>query len=255
MTTRPDAVRQVRPGAPGPHPRQARLRAQNERWADVAGSRLLIVDASCEREALEPALAARGVHAAYVGSTLAGLIAFGRLEPAAVVVAADAPGVPTTEFITALRADTDCPLIAVLNQGSARDEGPVLMAGADAVIYRPYSAVQLWEILSGLHAQFDESPRVSYGPLELDVAAFTVRANGQRIPDLPLREFEVLRVLMTHAPHVVHDTDMRAAIWGGVASGPRDNTIAVHMGRLRVRLEGAVQIRRVRALGYALTLD
>lgn len=255
MTIRPAAMPQGGLGAQGQHPRQARLRAQNEQWADAAGSRLLIVDGSCERRALEPAFAALGVHAEYAGSTLSALIAFGRLAPAAVVVAVDAAGVPATEFIAALRADADCPIIAVLRPESTSEEGPLLMAGADAVVYRPYSAAQLWAILSGLHAPFDESPRVSFGPLDLDVAAFTVRVDGRRIPDLPLREFEVLRVLMTHAPHVVHDTDMRAAIWGGVASGPRDNTIAVHMGRLRGRLEGVAQIRRIRALGYALTLD
>ena len=37
---------------------------------------------------------------------------------------------------------------------------------------------------------------VSFGPIELDARTFTVRVRGERIQDLPLKEFELLRALM-----------------------------------------------------------
>ena len=68
--------------------------------------------------------------------------------------------------------------------------------------------------------------------------AYAVRVNGERIADLPLKEFEVLRTLMYHAPEVLSDGELRAAVWGAQAEGPPANTIAVHVGRLRNRLQG-----------------
>jgi two-component system, OmpR family, response regulator len=55
-------------------------------------ARLLVVDARGDRERLRDDLAARGVHVTWAGSTLDGLVEFGRTEPTAVIIAPDAPG-------------------------------------------------------------------------------------------------------------------------------------------------------------------
>jgi DNA-binding winged helix-turn-helix (wHTH) protein len=59
---------------------------------------------------------------------------------------------------------------------------------------------------------------------------------------------------MYHAPEVLADGELRAAVWGTQTEGPPANTIAVHVGRLRNRLQGVVRIRRIRGRGYSLTL-
>ena len=48
--------------------------------------------------------------------------------------------------------------------------------------------------------------------------------------------------------------ELRAAVWGSRAEGPPANTIAVHVGRLRNRLQGVARIRRIRGRGSSLTL-
>jgi two-component system, OmpR family, response regulator len=53
---------------------------------------------------------------------------------------------------------------------------------------------------------------------------------------------------------VLADGELRAAVWGTQTEGPPANTIAVHVGRLRNRLQGVVRIRRIRGRGYSLTL-
>ena len=46
--------------------------------------------------------------------------------------------------------------------------------------------------------------RITYRPIELDALAYTVRIDGERIADLPLKEFELLRTLEPYcAPRVI----------------------------------------------------
>jgi len=96
---------------------------------------------------------------------------------------------------------------------------------------------------------------VVVGPIELDATAYSVRVDGERIADLPLKEFELLRTLMLRAPGVVTDEELRAALWGGTAGWRSGNTIAMHVTRLRARLGDVATIRRIRGRGYSLTLD
>ena len=59
---------------------------------------------------------------------------------------------------------------------------------------------------------------------------------------------------MQRAPEIVSDEDLAVALWGTHRRGGRDNTMSVHVRRLRTRLEGIADIRRVRGRGYALAL-
>ena len=78
---------------------------------------------------------------------------------------------------------------------------------------------------------------------------------GERIQDLPLKEFELLRALMFHAPEIMSNDELRVSLWGTEGTQILDNTLAVHVARLRNRLQGIARIRRIRGRGYALTLD
>ena len=100
-----------------------------------------------------------------------------------------------------------------------------------------------------------EHARVEVGPIELDASAFTVRVNGQRIADLPLKEFELLRELMLHSPGLVTDDELGEALWGASGRRPGGNTIAMHVTRLRARLGPVAVVRRIRGRGYSLTVD
>ncbi len=72
---------------------------------------------------------------------------------------------------------------------------------------------------------------------------------------LPLREFELLQYLMSHAEKVVTRAELHEALWGAGAT-PETNTLAVHIRRLRDRLgddpKDPQLIQTVRGLGYRL---
>lgn len=224
------------------------------RWNEAPGATLLVVDPQVEEEPLRTEMSARGVHVTWCGSTVDGLIEFGRTHPNAVVIAPEADGIAATEFVETIRRHGAPFVIAALATPDAAEAGPLLLAGAGAAVTRPYTAETLEGVLQQSNHALDDHARVSFGPIELDARAYTVSVDGQRLSDLPLKEFEMLRVLMYRAPDVLSDDELRASLWGSENGGPTDNTLAVHAGRLRTRLQGVASIRRVRGLGYALSL-
>ncbi len=142
-----------------------------------------------------------------------------------------------------------------MDPGPQAGLGALMLAGVRAAVERPYAASTIWDLLQGSAHALDDYACVTFGPIELDARAYTVRLHGQRIPDLPLKEFEMLRALLYRAPEVLTNEELRASVWHSEGALPRNNTLAVFAGRLRTRLQGVATIRRVRGRGYSLTLE
>ena len=241
-------------GVPTVSSREATVRTYLHRWAETAGAHLLVVDPAPDEGGLSEGMAGRGVHVTWVSSTVDGLVEFGRLDPHTVVVSPEAPGVSAAEFVTAIRRHGSPYVVAALEHENAAQVGGLMLAGASAVVARPYSADHLWELLSHSPRSLEEHARLVVGPIDLDAAAYRVLINGQRIADLPLKEFELLRALMLRSPGVVTDLELRDALWGSEGVRPSGNTIAMHVTRLRHRLGPAADVRRIRGRGYSLTV-
>lgn len=251
MGTRPDRAGPVTVGEGRVDARRKVVRESLHRWVEAAGLQVLVVDPVLDDGRLAAGMAGLGVHVTWVGDTRAGLIEFGRIAPHAVVVAPDAPGMDPGEFVRLIRSHGSPYVIAGAGEGME----PLLVAGAAAVVARPYPAEEVWELLSHGPRSVAEHTLLTVGPLELDATAFTVRVRGTRIADLPLKEFELLRALMLHAPGVVTDDELRDALWGAQGRRPGGNTIAMHATRLRNRLGEVAVVRRVRGRGYSLTAE
>ncbi len=236
-----------------PASRLASARVATNRWVAATGAHVLVVDPRAGSE-LARDLAADGIHATIVDSTVDALVEYGRNRSGVVVVAPDAVGVPTTAFVEKVCEYGSPYVIAAVDPADRSGAGPILCAGARAVVLRPYGAPALRELWHDSPFEVDGLARVAFGSIHLDARAYTVVVDGVRLPDLPLKEFELLRALLGRAPEVLEDDELRAALWGSDGSRPSDNTIAVRVGRLRHRLDDAAVIRRVRGRGYALDL-
>lgn len=236
-------------------PRRTSARAHLQRWVETAGAQLLVVDPRGDVAGLGEAMAARGVHVTWARTMLEGLVAFGRTRPHAVLVAPSALGASVADFVETVRRMGGPGPVAVVDDGTDAERlGAALLAGASVVPGSPYDPDRVLELVDSGPRPVDDHARVAVGPIVLDSAAFTVRVDGERIADLPLKEFELLRALMVHAPDVVTDEQLREALWGGTGRRPGGNTISMHVTRLRARLDGVADIRRVRGRGYSLTL-
>jgi DNA-binding response OmpR family regulator len=242
-------------GAAETSSRELTARTYLHRWAATAGAQLLVVDPGADDAGLADGMAGRGVHVTWVASTVDGLVEFGRLDPHTVVVSPEAPGVPAAEFVSTIRRHgSPYVVVALEHENAPPGIGGLMLAGASAVVTRPYSTGRLWELLSHSPRSLEENARLVVGAIELNAAAYRVVIDGERIPDLPLKEFELLRALMLRAPGVVTDHELRDALWGSGDTRPSGNTIAMHVTRLRHRLGEAADVRRIRGRGYSLSV-
>jgi two-component system, OmpR family, response regulator len=233
--------------------RAARERAVQRRWVASTGLVLLVADPdSSDRDRLVNELHMNGVETVWCCDGASALMAFGRVEPHAVLVAPTLDRVDAATVVGAIRSEATLPILVPIGPEDTLAAGPVLVAGATAVA-RPCRPLELLRHLEGSIPDIAERARLRYGPLELDPRAYSVHLHGREIEDLPLKEFELLRILMTYAERVVTTEQISCAIWGDASRPPSPNTIAVHVTRLRARLGDPTAIRRIRGRGYRLS--
>ena len=101
-----------------------------------------------------------------------------------------------------------------------------------------------------------ETTVLTMGPLAADTACHRITKNGAEVP-LKNKEYELLLFLMRHPGQVFSREDLYEMIWGLESLG--DNiTVAVHMNRLREKLEDDPAhpklLQTVWGVGYRLTV-
>ncbi|MYV97938.1 response regulator transcription factor [Streptomyces sp. SID3343] len=168
------------------------------------------------------------------------------------------PGLPGTEVFRGLRAKSNVPVIMVTAKDSEVDKVVGLEIGADDYVTKPYSTRELIaRIRAVLRRQgggetTDEPRAIEAGPVRLDVEAHRVTVEGRRI-DLPLKEFDLLEVLLRNAGRVLTRMQLIDRVWGVGYVGDT-KTLDVHVKRLRAKIEpdpGAPRyLVTVRGLGY-----
>lgn len=238
---------------PPPSARWSPERAAGEPWRSV-GAQILVVDPLRDNE-LSPRLRDQGVSLTWCESAVDALIEFGRIDPDAVIVAPTPDGLGAVELVTALRQHEARLLLVALDAEAADAAGQLFLAGAAAAVNRPYDATEIMARLVAHTDDLDARARITFGAIELDPRAYEVRLAGCPVGGLPLKEFELLRVLMVHGNHVVPTDVIREALWGNIEDAPSSNAVAVHAARLRNRLEGIARVTRVRGRGYRLSLE
>ena len=231
-----------------------RSRAVERVWSRLVGPVLLVADPeSLEGSDLDVDLRSAGLNLVWCRDGAEALVEFGRERPDAILLAARLVGVDTPTVVRAIHGSGTQPIFVGVGSGDLDVIGPSLVAGATVAVARPYNAAEIVaRLLAELH-DVEQRFKLVYGPIELDPGAYRVSVAGVVWENLPLKEFELLRLLMMHADHVVTVSQIRCALWGNDSAGPSSNAIAVHIGRLRSRLAGSAELRTVRGLGYRLT--
>lgn len=171
------------------------------------------------------------------------------------------PGVDGFTICRQVRAEKDIPILMVTARGEDIDKIRGLGFGADDYIEKPFSPSVLAARVKAHLAQYDRlkppaaAPQtITVGPLTADPAARRVTKNGVEIP-LKNKEYELLVFLMRHPEQVFSREDLYELIWGLESMG--DNiTVAVHINRLREKLEDTPAapkiLQTVWGVGYRL---
>lgn len=121
-----------------------------------------------------------------------------------------------------------------------------LDAGGDDYVTKPF---RMQELLSRVRALLrrNASDQITSGALEIDQARMQVKRGGQSV-QLTLTEYKLLTALMRRNGVATRGM-LLEALWDEAGKFVDDNTLSVHMSRLRDKI-GAEHIRTVRGVGY-----
>ena len=150
------------------------------------------------------------------------------------------------------------PVIMLTAKDSEVDIVVGLELGADDYITKPYSSRELLARMRAVlrrtsRADADAEPgTLAGGRVVLDVDRHTVAVDGEEIA-VPLKEFELLELLMRNAGRVLTRGQLIDRVWGADYFGDT-KTLDVHIKRIRSRIERTpgqpVMLVTVRGLGY-----
>jgi two-component system response regulator RegX3 len=169
------------------------------------------------------------------------------------------PGLSGTEVCRALRARSGVPIIMLTAKDAEIDKVVGLELGADDYVTKPYSARELVaRIRAVLRRRGEAEPQddgvLLAGPVRMDVERHVVAVDGEEVA-LPLKEFDLLELLMRNAGRVLTRMQLIDRVWGSDYVGDT-KTLDVHVKRLRAKIEpdpaNPSYLLTVRGLGYKL---
>ena len=167
------------------------------------------------------------------------------------------PGIPGTEVCRQLRARSNVPVIMLTAKDAEIDKVVGLELGADDYVTKPYSSRELVaRVRAVLRRGAEPEPlvpaTVEAGPVRMDVERHVVSVNNRTVA-MPLKEFELLEILLRNAGRVLTRMQLIDRVWGSDYVGDT-KTLDVHVKRLRSKIEPDPAVPRhlvtVRGLGY-----
>ena len=185
---------------------------------------------------------------------------FDRVNPDIVLLDVMLPKVSGTDVCREIRKKSQVPIIMVSAKGTELDTVVGLEVGADDYIVKPY---RIRELVARVRAALRRSgaltatgvvgdSSVSVGDITIDPERHVVTVRGANTK-LPLKEFELLYVLMANAGRVMTRDTLIDRVWGSDYYGDT-KTLDVHIKRLRSKVEvnpgNPRAILTIRGLGY-----
>ena len=168
------------------------------------------------------------------------------------------PGMPGTEVCRQIRTTSSVPIVMLTAKDSEVDIVVGLELGADDYVTKPYSSRELLArmraVLRRSMASEDDLDEhvLEAGRVTLDIDRHTVSVDDEQIA-MPLKEFELLELLMRNTGRVLTRGQLIDRVWGSDYFGDT-KTLDVHIKRIRSRIEVTPSkpqmLVTVRGLGY-----
>jgi two-component system response regulator RegX3 len=221
-------------------------------------TRLLVIeDEPSISEPLAYMLEKEGFEVAVAETGPAGVEEFDRSGADLVLLDMMLPGLSGTDVCKALRQKTNVPIIMLTARDSEVDKVVGLELGADDYVTKPFSHRELLARIRAVLRRQSEpeepaSTALEVGPVRMDVERHRVTVSGQSV-QLPLKEFELLELLLRNAGRVLTRQQLIDRVWGADYVGDT-KTLDVHVKRLRAKVEpepkSPKHLLTVRGLGY-----
>jgi two-component system response regulator RegX3 len=221
---------------------------------------LVVDDEESYRDALTVALEREGFRVEVAADGQEALDQVEATSPALILLDVMLPRISGVDVCREIRARSRVPIIMVTARGAEIDAVVGLEVGADDYVSKPF---RLRELIARVRAALrrsgdEESADVStqevleIGDVRLDAARHEVFVRGDAVP-LPLKEFELLELLLANAGRVLTRDVLIDRIWGPNYFGDT-KTLDVHVKRLRAKVEedpsNPTRVVTIRGVGY-----
>ncbi|EYT55306.1 UNVERIFIED_CONTAM: response regulator transcription factor [Kocuria sp. CPCC 205274] len=221
-------------------------------------TRILIVeDEESLSDPLSYLLGKEGFEVAVVDNGVDAVAEFDRSGADLMLLDLMLPGLSGTEVCRQVRQRSSVPIIMLTAKDAEIDKVVGLELGADDYVTKPYSSRELVARIRAVLRRQGEpeelvSATVQAGPVRMDIERHVVSVHGERVA-MPLKEFELLEMLLRNAGRVLTRGQLIDRVWGSDYVGDT-KTLDVHVKRLRAKIEPDPSAPRhlvtVRGLGY-----
>lgn len=218
---------------------------------------LLVEDEESFSDPLSYLLGKEGFDVTVAADGLEAIAEFDRVGADLVLLDLMLPGASGTEVCRQLRAKSNVPIIMLTAKDSEIDKVVGLELGADDYVTKPYSSRELLARVRAVlrrNAEPDDlvDSVIEAGGVRIDVDRHVASVRGEEL-SLPLKEFELLEMLVRNAGRVMTRGQLIDRIWGQDYVGDT-KTLDVHIKRLRAKVEvepsNPQLLVTVRGLGY-----
>lgn len=211
--------------------------------APEAGPTLLLVeDDDATRAAVRRDLVARGYRVDDVADAASALARWTARRPDVVLLDLGLPDADGLTIIRRIRREATTPILVLSARDGETTKVEALELGADDYVTKPFGIAELHARLRAALRRAagptaDPAGRLVAGPLVLDATSHEATVDGRHL-DLTPREFEILRILLSHAGRLVTRGRLLRAVWGEAYSG-EDHYVHVFVSQLRRKLAAA----------------
>ncbi len=218
---------------------------------------LMVEDEESFSDPLAYLLGKEGFEVTVVDDGLDAITEFDRSGADLVLLDLQLPGLSGTEVCRQLRQRSSVPVIMLTAKDTELDKVLGLELGADDYVTKPYSSRELIaRIRAVLRRRGDGEDlvpgTVQAGRVRMDVERHVVSVDGEQVA-LPLKEFELLELLLRNSGIVLTRGQLIDRVWGADYAGDT-KTLDVHVKRLRGKIEPDPSSPRhlltIRGLGY-----
>jgi two-component system response regulator RegX3 len=222
---------------------------------------LLVEDEESFIDALMVGLKREGFRVEVARDGFEALERFDTVKPDLVLLDVMLPRISGIDVCRQLRKKSQVPIIMVTAKSSEIDTVVGLEVGADDYVTKPY---RIRELVARMRAVMrrrglDGAPEVENNPgalvvgdVALDPEEHVATLDGETL-SLPLKEFELLHLLLANAGRVLPRETLIDRVWGSDYVGDT-KTLDVHIKRLRAKIEPdpaqPIRIITIRGLGY-----
>ena len=221
---------------------------------------LVVDDEESYRDALTVALEREGFRVEVAADGQEALDQFEATRPSLILLDVMLPRISGVDVCRELRSRSRVPIIMVTARSNEIDAVVGLEVGADDYVAKPFRLRELIaRVRAALRRSSEDEPAdivaqevLEIGDVRLDAGRHEVFVRGEPVA-LPLKEFELLELLLANAGRVLTRDVLIDRIWGPNYFGDT-KTLDVHVKRLRAKIEedpsNPSRVVTIRGVGY-----